>query len=330
MSRGSAPDNFDLSSSPRDIISPVSAPSAPSDGAGPANATSTQSTRAGNPDSVPRSYHSDTATRPQSLEVPPFNTASEPLPRTSNPEVGHRNTNPGLATEETIRKRALTTEAISKLSATLPSDRRTHLAATGKQLLNAWRNNKFCDVVIKAEHSLFYAHLEVFVAFTDYFDDIPAQRKQQQINLGLDVRPDDCAAVLKYLYFGELQASAENVYGIWTIAKAMHIHDIDVACATFIERLLTPPNLIYVLEYCEQKNVQDLHAAAYDRFMLTFYEQSSTDLYLEWDIDKVMRLLGCDDIKVKVRQVRLSIFGKTGLQLCTRKAERIRTAAASH
>ncbi|XP_055336081.1 kelch-like protein 12 [Paramacrobiotus metropolitanus] len=207
--------------------------------------------------------------------------------------------NPGLITDESVKKKALTLDAISKLSATLPADKRTHLAATGKQLLNAWRNNKFCDVVIKAEHSLFYAHLEVFVAFTDYFEDVPAQRKVQQINLGLDVKPDDCAAVLKYLYFGELQASAENVYGIWTISKALHIHDIDVACATFIERLLTPPNLVYVLEYCEQKKVQDLHAAAYDRFMVTFYEQTENSLFLEWDVDKVIRLLGCDDLKVK-------------------------------
>lgn len=209
-------------------------------------------------------------------------------------------TNPGLVTEDTIRKKALSLEAISKLSATLPADRRAHLAATGKQLLHAWRNNKFCDIVLKVEHSLFYAHLEVFVAFTDYFDEIPVQRKLQQINLGLDMKPDDCASILKYLYFGELHASAENVYGIWTISKALRIHEIDVACSAFIERLLTPVNLIYVLEFCEQRNVSDLHAAAYDNFMMTFYEQTETDLFLKWDLDKVIRLLGCDDLKVKV------------------------------
>ena len=196
--------------------------------------------------------------------------------------------------------RAYSIEALANLSAILPTDPRSHLAITGKQLLHAWRNNKFCDVVLKAEHSLFYAHLEVFVAFSDYFDDIPTERKQQHINLG-DVKPDDAATVLKYLYFGELQANAENIYGVWMIARALKIHDVAEACATFIERLLTPRNLVYVMEFCEQRNIPDLHAAAYDRFILLFYDQISDKHFLEWDVSKVARLLGCDDLKVKVR-----------------------------
>lgn len=259
----------------------------------------------GTPEPEPEDHHEpeNEAPPPPQTRVSKITSISIPphAPSISAPPTEPRVSNPGLVTEDTIRKKALSIEAISKLSATLPADRRTHLAATGKQLLNAWRNNKFCDVVIKAEHSLFYAHLEVFVAFTDYFEDIPVQRKQQQINLGLEMKPDDCAAVLKYLYFGELQASAENVYGIWTIAKALHIHDVDVACATFIERLLTPINLVYVLEYCEQRSVHDLHAAAYDRFMMTFYDQTEHESFLEWDLDKITRLLGCDDLKVKVK-----------------------------
>ncbi|OQV18787.1 putative Kelch-like protein 5 [Hypsibius exemplaris] len=189
-------------------------------------------------------------------------------------------------------------EALAGLSATLPTDRRSHLAVTGKQLLHAWRNNKFCDIVLKADHSLFHAHLEVFVAFTDYFAEIPAERKLLQINLG-DVKPDDAATVLKYLYFGELQANAENIYGVWMIAKALKVHDIVAACAGFIDRLLAPRNLIYVLEFCEAKNIQDLYVAAYDRFILTFEEQTRDEAFLEWNVEKVARLLGCDDLKIK-------------------------------
>ena len=119
------------------------------------------------------------------------------------------------------------------------------------------------------------------------------------INLG-EVRPDDAATVLKYLYFGELQANAENIYGVWMIAKALKVHNIVDACGAFIERLLAPRNLIYVLEFCEARNVPDLYNATYDRFIMSFEEQTLDEAFLEWNVDKVERLLGCDDLKVKV------------------------------
>jgi hypothetical protein len=236
-----------------------------------------------------------------------------PVARTSHPngqrlsDVSHsiRNTegSPGntLLPPAEIKKetKSYSLEALAGLSADLPADRRAHLAITGKQLLHAWRNNKFCDIIIKADHTLFYAHLEVFVAFTDYFEDVPAERKEVHINLG-QVKPDDAATVLKYLYFGELQANAENIYGVWMIAKALRVHDIEETCATFIERLLVPRNLVHVLEFCEAKQIGDLYAAAYDRFILMFYEQTMDDAFLQWDLNKVVRLLGCDDIKIKV------------------------------
>lgn len=85
------------------------------------------------------------------------------------------------------------------------------------------------------------------------------------------------------------------------IARALKIHDVAEACATFIDRLLTPRNLVYIMEFCEQRNIPDLHAAAYDRFVLMFYDQTTDKNFLEWDVGKVARLLGCDDLKVKVR-----------------------------
>jgi hypothetical protein len=203
-------------------------------------------------------------------------------------------------TTSASKPKTYSVEALAGLSASLPVDRRSHFAITGKQLLHAWRNDKFCDIVVKADHSLFQAHLEVFAAFTDYFEEIPIERKKVQINLG-QVRPDDAATVLKYLYFGELHCNAENIYGVWMIAKALKVHDIVQACEQFIERLLTPRNLVYVLEFCESRNVPDLHAAAYDRFILFFAEQTMDDAFLEWDVGKVARLLGCDDLKIKVK-----------------------------
>ena len=86
------------------------------------------------------------------------------------PPVSLEGTSEGGGGGEGNMTKTYSLEALAGLSATLPVDRRSHLAITGKQLLHAWRNNKFCDIVLKAEHSLFYAHLEVFVAFTDYFE----------------------------------------------------------------------------------------------------------------------------------------------------------------
>lgn len=141
-------------------------------------------------------------------------------PVAPDPTIAKPKTSEKRVTEKTRKSHSV--EALANLSATIPFDKRAHLARTGKQVLHAWRNNKFCDVVVKADHSLFYAHLEVFAAFTDYFEELPEKRKLLQINLG-DVRPDDCATVLKYLYFGELHADAENIFGVWIIAKALKV-----------------------------------------------------------------------------------------------------------
>lgn len=70
-------------------------------------------------------------------------------------------------------------------------------------------------------------------------------------------------------------------------------------CIVWVNGALSAYSLLFQL--AERSGIQILYAEAYKRLAMNFYSQTKMTYFLLWDIDKVCRLLGNDDIIIEVR-----------------------------
>ena len=67
----------------------------------------------------------------------------------------------------------------------------------------------------------------------------------------------------------------------------------------FLHRLLTPDNMIYVVQEAEgSPPLERMHQVAHEKFLLSFYPVCNTEEFLNWTVKQVESYLGEDRLAI--------------------------------
>ncbi|OQV17675.1 putative Ring canal kelch protein [Hypsibius exemplaris] len=183
----------------------------------------------------------------------------------------------------------------------LRRDRRTHFEDLGAVVDRMRKDDKGHDCVVVCGKEKMNAHRSVLVAHSEYFQKLLFDTGDK---LMVDVPTDGIptrgmAAIIDYMYTGELKINYENAVETLTTANILQMPQLTDRCSDFIGTLLADENLMTTLELAERTGVNPLYAEAYKRLARNFYVQTKMPGFLLWDIEKVCRLLSNDHIVIE-------------------------------
>ncbi|XP_055341862.1 kelch-like protein 3 [Paramacrobiotus metropolitanus] len=183
------------------------------------------------------------------------------------------------------------------------------------------KEQMFTDVTVTSKDHVYKIHKEYLLAFTNY--DIPVKegeplRDAPSLNL-CEIDGADVAAVLHFLYYGELKANIHNILGIMAAAHAMDLVDVPAVIQEYHDKLFAPPNQTNIIDYAVCKGMECLEAYTWKVFVSCFSEHANGCHFLNWDVRWVVNLLCHDDIPILTE---LEVFEAARLWINYRLEER--------
>ncbi|XP_055336332.1 uncharacterized protein LOC129586879 [Paramacrobiotus metropolitanus] len=180
----------------------------------------------------------------------------------------------------------------------------------------------FTDVTVTSRDHIYKIHKEYLLAFTNY--DIPViegQPLRDQPSLDLcEIDGSDVAAVLHFLYYGELKANIYNILGIMAAANALGVVDVPVVLKEYHDKLFAPPNQTNVIDFALCKQMGCLADYTWKLFVANFSEHVNGCHFLNWEVRWVLNLLSHEDIPI---MTELEVFEAARLWINYRPEDRL-------
>lgn len=176
-----------------------------------------------------------------------------------------------------------------------------HASLMMTKLEHQWKRNVLCDVVLVAGDKKIPAHRLVLSSFSDYFaamfSNNVREAGQREIPI-LDVNADALAALVKYMYTGNLKLDEETIEHLLSAACLLQMSNIIDACSSFLIKQLHPSNCLGILHFASVRACTELHKAALSYVTENFLEVSRSQEYLMLQVDDLCQLLQSDDLNV--------------------------------
>ncbi|GAV01797.1 hypothetical protein RvY_12451 [Ramazzottius varieornatus] len=104
-------------------------------------------------------------------------------------------------------------------------------------------------------------------------------------------------------------------------ARRLGLSAVEEKGLDFLGILLADEQLMVTLQLAERDGLADLHREAYKCLAKNFYRQTKMVAFLEWDVEKVIRLLSSDYIII---ETELHVFTVAMRWICYQRSERLR------
>ena len=175
-----------------------------------------------------------------------------------------------------------------------------HFMDAFRTLASLYHHGELCDVILVADGREFTAHKIVLVAccpyFTAMFRSGMTETQENRVELKY-VDPNALESVLQLIYTGKVGLSARNVQSLLSISCLFQLESLRDACASFIQRQLSPDNCLGIKDFAEMHNCTSLSRAAHV-FALRHFEQLQMESeYLSLSMDQVEDLISSNRLK---------------------------------
>ncbi|XP_055341154.1 uncharacterized protein LOC129590141 [Paramacrobiotus metropolitanus] len=183
----------------------------------------------------------------------------------------------------------------------LRRDRSTHFFDIGRAVLSMHLNERACDCAVVCGRKRHLAHRVALAAHSSYFKSLLYSTGDQlPVDVPADgVQPRAMDDILTYIYSGDININFVTAMDVMASAQILQMKGLAERTCDFVDLILSSENLMTTLELAERSGAESLYAEAYKRLALNFYSQTKMTVFLLWDVDKVCRLLGDDNIIIE-------------------------------
>eukprot|EP00898_Chlorokybus_atmophyticus_P001884 jgi/Chlat1/2697/Chrsp180S02861 len=126
-----------------------------------------------------------------------------------------------------------------------------------------WRSGKLADVTVRCRDHDNPASRLILSSDSKYLRTLLQSEPFRDdahpvVDLGDLVEPDAVERVIEAMYTRSLVVTTRNVRSLLAVAQLLQVDTVRTACATFLRRLLTVSNSLYMLWLAESYSIQDL------------------------------------------------------------------------
>ncbi|KAA0201324.1 hypothetical protein HAZT_HAZT011766 [Hyalella azteca] len=161
-------------------------------------------------------------------------------------------------------------------------------------LHDLWTSEQLCDVELKAGSYSVKAHRCVLAAASSYFQAMFTsdlmEQKQQVVALPT-LKPHILAALLTFIYTGNVEVTAETVQDLLVAADMLQMPDVVVTSSNFLLKQLTPANAIGCYRFAEGHHLDALAQSVWQFLEQNFPEVAQEEEFLDLPIELLLRLL---------------------------------------
>lgn len=193
-------------------------------------------------------------------------------------------------------------EEILKAKASIKLNKQRWYREVGEMMKSWYTRDIMSDITLYCgtPAQAMTCHRSVLVAFTTFFDDMFRREKDTR---GTEVTLPEITSramfeLLKWMYTGDIVITYENVLEIKDAANKLGIPRIEKRADELVELLLQDENVMSTVEVAERFNQAELLRIAKIRLFERFYPIIKMPSFLDWSIDRVVRLLSADELKL--------------------------------
>ncbi|CAG0883555.1 unnamed protein product [Darwinula stevensoni] len=164
------------------------------------------------------------------------------------------------------------------------------------------RQGKLCDITLKVDGHQFTAHRIVLASTIPYFQAMftsdMLESKKKEINIQ-GVEPSTLEALINYAYNGKVVVKSNNVQSLLHGASFLQLTGVVSACGEFIQKRLTPGNVLGIRAYAETLGCFSLVEAS-DRFLQKhFVDVVKGEEFLGLSFPQVAEIFSRDELNVE-------------------------------
>ncbi|XP_015117543.1 kelch-like protein 10 [Diachasma alloeum] len=177
-----------------------------------------------------------------------------------------------------------------------------------QSLYDLRQNNLFCDAVVHLEDGgVFSIHRAILSACSSYFRTLftTSFYTEEKTEVRLPgVTSEIMELILKYAYLRSLEVTHDNVCDLLITSNYLCIMGIIKLCCTYLKNNLTPENCISVMRFGKEHFCSELESDAHTFVMRNFIDVAQrNEEILELSIDKLLPLVGADELNVKSEEI---------------------------
>ncbi|XP_054724682.1 kelch-like protein 18 [Uloborus diversus] len=163
------------------------------------------------------------------------------------------------------------------------------------------RDGKLCDVTLKVENRLFYAHRIILAGTIPYFramftNDM-IESKQTEINIK-DIDPDAVELLINFAYSGKVQISTSNVQSLLVGASFFQLSKVREACCEFLKRRLHPNNALGIRTFADALGCSTLVDATNRYLQKHFLEVCRSEEFINLQLADVREIVSRDELHI--------------------------------
>lgn len=227
-------------------------------------------------------------------------------------------TGPMLLSKGTVRGTAIanapeaTSEAGSEESDGLDSNKpyifhdemRESTLVAGFRVL--YETRQLFDITLNVSEKLFPCHKAFLAASSEYFRcmftaDL-AERDQTNISIsGVDAKSMEL--ILKYLYTGQVELTADVVQNLLSSADLFQLVDLKNGCADYMERKIDFENCIGIHFFAQAHGCRELELQAWNVIVESFEAVTESREFLDLTSDNLLEIIKYDDIQASEEEV---------------------------
>lgn len=175
-----------------------------------------------------------------------------------------------------------------------------------KQLNRMRHRGEFCDVVLKLNDEIFYAHRVVLAAGSPYFYSLfTSNMKEREKAVVEIIIPELSVAqdLLNYMYTGSVRISDLNAIELWIAADYLFLDELKLRCYLFLESTLSVSNCLSVLSFAKYYGLDNLQNITRQFTEQNFTAVAKSEGFLELSAAELEELVPSDALNVTGEEI---------------------------
>ncbi|XP_065224534.1 kelch-like protein 18 [Planococcus citri] len=163
------------------------------------------------------------------------------------------------------------------------------------------KEEKLCDVILKADNQSFSGHRIVLAATIPYFKamfsyDMVESKQKEIVIQGIDAIALE--ALVKFSYTGRVLINIHNVQSLMFGASFLQLLRVKNACGDFLKKRFNPNNVLGIRSFADTLGCTQLTEAADKYIQKHFHEVSLSDEFLSINGGELLDIVKKDDLNV--------------------------------
>lgn len=175
-----------------------------------------------------------------------------------------------------------------------PATRLVHFATLGNYLRTLYEKDKFMDVCIEVDGTLFMAHVVALCCCSGYFSKLFASEKFPRVPLRVKINginADAFSAFLEFVYTGEITLHHEIAADISLISEYLDVTALKDKLA-MTPYNLTLPEAVKLLFMRRCDSSDEVYGSALAKVVDQFVHASMATSFIDLDVDTFCKIIG--------------------------------------